>query len=644
MQPKNKLTVMKALLLLMLLSAYFSYAQTKIPDFGEFKNEEISLTECDFDKDADAVILFDVGNSGYNDDYNLITIRRIRFKILKQKGIERANIEIPYYSKDDFEYIPKIKAITYSVSENGKREIRELDKKIIFRQKLNERFSVVKFTLPNVKVGTIIEYEYETVAKHYGGLDDWYFQSDMPAILSRFTLIVVPNAEFAYVVHKSPNLPIKINSDKTNASIQFEMNNIAGLRYEPYMDAPRDYLQYVEFQLSGYNNQFGSKIKYMTTWRESAQELLDAHYFGRLIERDLAGSKDIVAKTNNFSLYDKMKFIYEYVRNNFSWNNISAKFADDGIKNAWANKKGTSAEINLILINLLKQAGLQVYPMLVSERDHGKVTTQQPMIDQFNKVIAHVTTDNQRFYLDATDPHTPINITPFNVLNTNAFIVSNKKPEVIKLSDSKAALNFINIYSDIDKNGIINGYANVNSYNYARVARLEDFRKNKEKFQHDYFEKEYGEIRIDSFEVNNTEADSLALQQKFKFSMPAAVSGDYKLINVNLFSGLEKNPFTQENRFTDVNFGCKRQTDITLVLSITDATKPEEIPKNVQLVTPDKGISFVRISSFKDNILTIQMSLKINETVYTADDYPMLKEFYKKMYNMLNEQIVLSNK
>ncbi len=126
--------------------------------------------------------------------------------------------------------------------------------------------------------------------------------------------------------------------------------------------------------------------------------------------------------------------------------------------------------------------------------------------------------------------------------------------------------------------------------------------------------------------------------------MPATVSGDYKLINVNLFNGLEKNPFTLHNRFTDVDFGCTRRTDINESFELPANMKVEELPKNVQLVTPDKSISFIRMTSADADVITVQISLKINETLYHADFYPVLKEFYKKMQNLLSEQIVLTSK
>jgi hypothetical protein len=638
----TKLTAMKLLLLpLLLMSAFSLCAQKGLPAFGSFDSEDISLTQCDFDKDADAIILLDVANSNYGGESNLITTRRIRLKILKEKGIERANVEIPYYTRDDFGEVTYIEAIS-STLENNVWVTKSFDKKAIFKQKINDRWSLVKFTLPNVRVGTIIEYEYETDTR--GGLDDWYFQSDIPVKLSRYSLTVPSRAEFAYEVHKTSNIPIKITSDKSSGSISFEMNNIAGLRYEPYMAASRDYLQHVKFQLAAYVNTYGGKINYITTWKEAASELLDAYYFGKQLNKDLPGSEEIIEKANAFSTpYSKMNFLYEYVKNNFTWNKMTSITAGDGIKNAWSTRKGTSGEINLILINLLKQAGLEVQPLLVSERDNGKVNAKSPILDQFNKVAAYMQIGNRKFVLDATNAITPANIIPFSLLNTNAFVVNSKSPEIITLIDNtKSSTNFVTINSVINNDGLIDGHASVNSYDYAKVNRLEYYREDKEKFRHEYFESDYPEIKIDSFKVTNTNADSLAFEQQFDFTMPAAASGDYKLINVNLFSGLEKNQFTLDNRFTDVDFGCIRSTIINEDFELSPSLKTEEIPKNVQLVMPDKSISFVRMVSLDQNILSVQMSFKIKQTLYTVEDYPTLKEFFKKMHSILSEQIVLS--
>ena len=80
---------------------------------------------------------------------------------MKEKGIEYGNIQIPYYSKDNFENVQAIGGLPWTPI--NMPVIKELKKSDIFRQTINDRVSVVKFALPNVKVGSIIEYKYESI-------------------------------------------------------------------------------------------------------------------------------------------------------------------------------------------------------------------------------------------------------------------------------------------------------------------------------------------------------------------------------------------------------------------------------------------------------------------------------------------------
>src|ERR1044071_1499475 len=103
--------------LTLLLFLFFSktiFSQMDFPAFGTFSTEEITMKQCSFDPEADAVVLLDKAFSNYDESYHLITERRIRIKILSQKGIERADIAIPFYSKDDYEFLSKLEAYTYN--------------------------------------------------------------------------------------------------------------------------------------------------------------------------------------------------------------------------------------------------------------------------------------------------------------------------------------------------------------------------------------------------------------------------------------------------------------------------------------------------------------------------------------------------
>ena len=243
----------------LLLCCFFSSAQLLDLEIGNISNIEMNIKEFSADPDAEALVISDEAFSDYDDDHRLITIRRIRIKILNQKGLDRGNIIIPFYSKDGFEIIDKIEAITYNYNENNSIIKTVLDKKSVFTEKRDAYYSLKKFAMPAVKPGCIIEYKYESIMKHYGGLDEWVFQSDIPVLRSSFKLRVIPGAAFAYIVQKSRTFNMTVTPLPDIGGVFFEMKNVPALRFEPYMDAKRDYLQKVTFQLSGITNRLGSK-------------------------------------------------------------------------------------------------------------------------------------------------------------------------------------------------------------------------------------------------------------------------------------------------------------------------------------------------------------------------------------------------
>jgi hypothetical protein len=67
----------------------------------------------------------------------------------------------------------------------------------------------------------------------------------------------------------------------------------------------------------------------------------------------------------------------------------------------------------------------------------------------------------------------------------------------------------------------------------------------------------------------------------------------------------------------------------------------EELPKNLKLIMPDTSIIMSRLLQVENDRLQFRISLEFNTPVITVQDYPIFREFYKKMYATLNEQIVI---
>ena len=327
------------------------------------------------------------------------------------------------------------------------------------------------------------------------------------------------------------------------------------------------------------------------------------------------------------------------------WNGYSNIWAFDGVKSAWKSKKGTSGEINLILVNLLKDADIKASPVLVSTRGNGRVNVLNPVVRQFDKVMAYVTINDKIYVLDATGKYASPNLIPWEVMNSLGIVIEKGGVGTWgwqTLWDEKEIFKDVVIVSGIiDEKGQLTGDAAIASYDYSREKRIPVLKQGRDKFVEKYFSSPNPGLQVDSVKFENEEVDTLPLVQKLNFSQSVSASGDYKYFNINLFTGLEKNPFTAENRFSDVFFGANQKFTIAESFFIPDDYSFDEMPKNVRMMLPDTSIVFTRMIGVEKDHVSIRIELEFKKAVFQIDEYPNFREFYKKLFGMLNEQIVI---
>ena len=164
-------------------------AQPTTQEYGKVNKEDLEMTSCDFEKDANAEILFDKGN--IFQDGALILERHIRIKILNEFGKNAGNVRIPYVSYMGSTAINDLQGETINL-ENGKIEVTPIDKKLIYEEKTDKIHSAQVFAFPKVKAGSIIEYKYRCSLVN-GYFPNWYFQSYFPTRYSEIK-IDIPSA------------------------------------------------------------------------------------------------------------------------------------------------------------------------------------------------------------------------------------------------------------------------------------------------------------------------------------------------------------------------------------------------------------------------------------------------------------------
>lgn len=630
-----------------LLAVFFSQAQNfKFSSYGFPASDELAMMSCSFDKDANAIILLHEAFSDYDDQYQLVSYHHVRMKIFNEKAVDMANIKIPYYRKDDFEYISWVEGFTLNIAANGDQVKTKLDKKSIFDQKKTAFRGEVSFAFPAVKPGSIVEYSYRSVMKHYGGLDEWIFQETIPVLASKYKLTILPNAEFAYSVQKRDDMPVTIKPNNSTGTIYFEMQNIPGLDKEPYMDAREDYLQKIIFQLSGYNFRGARNDKYMQSWDAVIKELMNDDRFGQQLTKNIPGLSETLKQVENLTPEEKIKFIYNHVRQQMSWNHGTSKYSES-VKAAWQKKEGSNGDINLVLVNLLKEAGLEAYPVLVSERWHGKVNTTYPFLDQFNTVFAYVQAGDRTYFLDATDKYASPELIPYDVLNTTALIVNKKNGGLVTITNDRLQYNdHIQTRLELSKSGVITGETTVTSTDYAMLQRKMDYAEDKESFLKDYFHKNTERLKLIDFSMPEVANDSSTLVQKASFETKHNSDGNFYYLPLDLFSTFTENPFLAEERFSNVNFGYKRNIVVQTMANYPEDFVVDELPKPFRMTNPEKDIVVSRVveNDKANRLINSRITIEFKSGLYAVDTYPVLKEIYKKLHSMLKEPVVLKKK
>lgn len=180
--------------LCLLFISQIVYAQTIEPNlkWGKPTEQELQMTEYADDKDADAVVLFhktdvyyDVVEGVFKVYYDVKT----RLKVLKPEGKRVADKKILFEENEKNrthkEIITGLKAVAYNL-ENGKTVKTKMERSMVNEERINKYEKQLKFSVPQVKVGTVIEYEYRIESEFYYYIRDWYAQSNIPVLYTKY--------------------------------------------------------------------------------------------------------------------------------------------------------------------------------------------------------------------------------------------------------------------------------------------------------------------------------------------------------------------------------------------------------------------------------------------------------------------------
>jgi Domain of Unknown Function with PDB structure (DUF3857)/Transglutaminase-like superfamily/Domain of Unknown Function with PDB structure (DUF3858) len=653
-------------------------AQEKSKDaFGKVTAADFTLpTNSIIDSNANAVILSDVGNVhfiGNNHSwFSYVYQRQTRIKILNKKAFENlATVVVPLWKQDEnAEKVDKIVASTYNL-ENGQVVVSKLEKTDLFETREDKNRFEEKFTLPGVKEGSIIEYTYTVTSDFDFNLPSWTFQREQyPCLWSEYQ-VDIPEALFyvlvrqgvhPYVIDKGTEGRESFRLTKDNQAAlgvddalsvsantvkhHWAMKDVPALHEELYLSTPRNYLDRIDFQLAKtYNGEDYRDVH--NSWKQTTKELLEQADFGAsLNEEDDQITQTVTRVTVGSSdALQAARAIYYYVSSHFTCNDYYDKYLKTTLRDVMKKNGGTVGDINLLLIAMLRRAGIQADPVVLSTREYGFNLATYPILQRLNYVIARLVVDGHVYYLDAAHSQLGFGQLAGNCYNGHARIISNKDSasvyfETDSLKESKTTLVLI---SSTDK-GMEGTLQSVLGKEESYRLRLRLSGKD----QKDYFkaiQTSWGE----DMEISNGGIDSMQrledpvkVHYDFRLVQPAGASPLY--INPMLGEGLRENPFKAAERKYPVEMPYMSDDMYVLTMQLPDGYVVDELPKSARVaLNGDQGM-FEYLIAAQNNTVQLRCRLKLNKANFSPDDYTNLREFFGYVVKKESETIVLKKK
>ena len=611
--------------------------------FGKVDIADLQLKACDFEKDANAMVLFEKADVFFDSQYQVVTNTHKRIKIFNTNGKSEGDIRIEYYSADRAEFITGLQAQTINMVD-GKPVITKVDKKQIFTEAVDKYTSALVFSFPNVQAGSVLEFKYTLTAANVGDFPDWYFQSHLPTRYSELKT-TVPDLLY-YKNLETRTQPWAVNKEEGSGTKTRAIANIPSIPDEPYMISREDNCERLLFQLLSINIPGYYARNYSDTWAKVGKNMMEHEDLGAQLGKKLTGEEIIIAKAKALKTLDeKIAYVFGEVKNAMKFSGSYYKYTTDGVGKAWDKKAGNSGEINMILCHLLKKSGVNVQPILVSTRGHGRVNPGFPSSYKFNNVLAYIPVDTVKMYvLDASNKYNLYNQVPSNVLNTFGLAMDKdaENYEMVFLQNKNAIKHFAIIAAEIKPDSKATGTADLVSYGYRKVSAVQRYKTDGEKKYIDFLSGADNGLKITSLKLEDMDVDSLPLKQAINFSLDLTGSDEnYIYFNPNVLGEAKTSPFLAANRFTDVDFGYLNSFMLVGQYKLPAGYKIESLPKSVSMLMPDGSISFKRIVGEQGGGVSVRFMIDVKQTIYFKESYPDFQEFYKKMYEMLNEQIVL---
>ncbi|WP_250434864.1 transglutaminase domain-containing protein [Hanstruepera flava] len=663
-------------LILIALFSFNSFSQDY--RFGKVSKDELLEKRNSQDTSAHATILYHNQEIYYqysqNDGFTQVNTMYRRIKIYDKEGYNWATHQIRLYdqSASSGEDLKSLRGYTYHL-ENGKVKKTKLKSESIFEEKESDNWELLKFTLPNINDGVVIEYEY-AIHSPYIALEDVVLQELIPIKQLDFEVRIPEFFNFNKTVNpKSTYYPEVLESEYDRVENTYARNrvttsrgtqssttegsewrfkerktevhetNIPALVYEPYVDNLRNYQTRISWEYAFFRGPDGEIKTYSTTWDKVVETIYRNDNFGGQLNKTSYFDDDLDAVLAGVDdPMEKAARVFNFVKSKVKWNKFVSIYSNDGVKSAYKTGSGNVSEINLMLTAMLRYAGLTANPVLVSTRSHGIPIL--PTRSGFNYVISAIEVQDGLILLDATNPYTTANILPEHVINWQGRIVREHGSSAwIPLNSNTSSKETVSLNIKINDDLSIDGKVRDHLTNHLAFDFREQYNNINNELHIQKLEEDKGEIEISNLEISGGKELSKPIMYSYDYHLENAIEeiGDKLYMSPMIFMEPKENPFKQEARLYPIDIIYPRSEKYVVNMMLPDGYIVESLPKNTKIQYNNNEGEFTYLARENGKMLQFTINLDMNKTLILPENYPEFKRFFELMIEKETEKIVL---
>lgn len=633
---------------------------------GKPTMEEMEMTTYAPDPEADAVILFSDTDVRYDyqpntGQFQLIYYCKERIKVLTQEGAKAGNVSLHYFDPESTSEIEEdirgLKVSTYNL-ENGKVVRTKMSNDLESSERIDRNNCQVKFAAPNVKVGSVIEYEYKLYSNYFFHPNTWYAQREYPVFYTQY-MIGVPDW-FTFFCYPSGICPLVSTRgvdtftvhvgtqtiSTTEIQHKFSGSELPAMKDVDFVFCVDDYNTRVEHELKMIALPGSFTKSYNETWLDLAKQLAEDEDFGARfkMQNPLAEEQKALALTEDMTIEERVDRLRELLLSQYKWNGSYSLWGASArkIRND-KDRELNMGSLDFVMMAMLRDAGINATPVVMSRRSKGRLPLF-PSSRYFNAMVLQVeTSDSTYLYVDPTAEGYPVGTLPPDLMADQGLVVRSNGATIVNLGKVAQGSTVYAVQARVSDDGNeMTGSVDI-AYRQENAGSVrESFRAAKDSVEFAQKRMSLDDLEISSFTISEARANSDQVKEHYEFQQQLQNTGDHIYVNPYPFLSLTS-PFTAETRMLPVEWPYAVSTRYVITINIPEGYEVEEVPKSKSIKLNDEMTVTSKIAIQPTSIL-VRLNLSRQSTIMLPDKYQDLRSYYADMEAMTQEMIVLKKK